>query len=177
MSLMWHEYFISLFLYFCCKYKNWALNVPGYGCIIYESGEYKMGTLQVVCPLSGTRKTQNLSAVCPCVLEVQQAVDPVREVCQGQKWWPCWLPSLSQSVFHFLLCCFHVVIQLEEVSNILHTEARQNKLVFVTCYPKRVLVRSWNKVCAQLSFQYVFKQHVHHASRYGCYLQSHTASW
>lgn len=50
--------------------------------------------------------------------------------------------SLSQSVFHFLLCCFHVVIQLEEVSNILHTEARQNKLVFVTCCPKRVIVRS-----------------------------------
>lgn len=125
--------------------------------------------------LSGTQRS-----VCVCwrfSWTLWQAVDPVGVVCQGQNWWPCWLPSLSQSVFHFLLWCFYVVIQLKEVSNILHTQARQNKLVFVTCCPKRVLVRSWNKVCAQLSFQYVFKQHVHHASRYGSYLQSHTASW
>lgn len=51
---------LYLFLYFCCKHKNWALNVPDYCCIIYESGEYKMESLQVVWPLSGSRKTKSV---------------------------------------------------------------------------------------------------------------------
>lgn len=57
-------YNVTWIFYICfcifVKYKNWALNVPDYCCIIYESGEYKMKSLQVVWPLTETNKTKSV---------------------------------------------------------------------------------------------------------------------